>query len=102
MKLSILSVCAVPALAFAQSEAPIEIAVTDTVLRPASAMEPLGVNNFGDSGGIDASRRNILSESGFEPVQMRDLYRVIESGKDEKGRWVTLDGPGTSNWRGLF
>jgi|GEM_PF-1500310 len=82
------------------------IAVKDDVLRPAAAMEPMGVNFFGNIGGVGHANGNLVSDSGFEPARMRILHRVIEAGEDNGRRWITLDGAGTSNYlqfnSGLF
>jgi len=72
--------------------------VTDEVLRPASEVPPLGVNNWGDVGAVKYSAGNLIKDSGFEPTMMRKLHRVIETGRDKGRHWIRLDGPGTSNW----
>jgi hypothetical protein len=74
------------------------ITVTRDVIRSADELEPLGLNRFGDVGGMSASSGNIIEQGGFEPVSMRDLYHVIECGQDKGHYWVTLDGAGTSKW----
>lgn len=84
----------IPLLGSAQTR----ITVTPAVVRSATEFEPLGLNNFGDIGGMSASSGNIIRQGGFELAHMRDLYRVIESGKDKGYQWITLDGPSTSNW----
>jgi hypothetical protein len=75
------------------------VRVSNDVIRKADEFEPLGINNFGDAGGTKHSAGNIIFNSGFEPVTMRNLYRVIESGQDKGKFWITLDGPGTSNYQ---
>jgi len=85
----------IPLLGSAQTT---RITVSPEVIRGAAELEPLGLNNFGDVGGMSASSGNIIRQGGFEPVHMRNLYRVIEFGKDKGHHWITLDGPGTSNW----
>lgn len=74
------------------------LTVRDVVLRRAADLEPLGVNNFGDIGGTKHAAGNLLYDSGFEPIRMRSLYRVTESGVEDGRQWMRLDGPGTSNW----
>jgi hypothetical protein len=96
---SLIFLLAASALAEATNLPPTQITVTTDVLRPASALEPLGFNGFGDSGGSPVSDGNLISQSGFEPATLRILHRVIESGEENGRRWITLDGPGTSNWR---
>lgn len=78
--------------------APAVITVTEDVLRPASEVPPLGVNNWGNVGAVKYSAGNLIKDPGFEPSMMRKLYRVIEVGKDRGHHWVSLDGPGTSNY----
>ena len=91
-------ILAAPRPAFGQSPAPTRIMVSPEVLRNAADLEPLGVNNFGDVGGLKATSGNLVTQGGFEPAHLRDLYRVIASGRDKGHYWVTLDGPGTSMW----
>jgi len=102
MKIQLANLVSTLLLAAASSataaELPVKITVTSEVLRPASALEPLGVNCFGDSGGTPVSNGNLISQSGFEPATMRNLYRVIQSGEENGHRWITLDGPSTINW----
>jgi len=86
---------AAPAMGLAQDAT---ITVTDKVIRPAADMQPLGLNSFGDVGGTPHSAGNLIFDPGFEPATMRDLYRVIESGEDKGKRWISLDGPGTSDY----
>jgi len=81
---------------------PAVIKVTDHVIHKAEDLQPLGINMFGDGGGTKYSAGNIIFDSGFEPVTMRALYRVIDSGKDKGRFWVTLDGPGTSYYQTLY
>ncbi|MGE9270845.1 MAG: hypothetical protein ACQKBU_08575 [Verrucomicrobiales bacterium] len=93
-----LALALIPFLTFAQTEKPVQITVTDEVIRSANELEPLGVNKLGDTGGLIASRGNLILIGGFEPIHKRLLFRVIDSGKDEKGHWVTLDGGGAGQW----
>jgi len=74
------------------------LTVRDTVLRRAADLEPLGVNNFGDIGGTKHAAGNLLYDSGFEPIRMRNLYRVSEGGAEGSRKWMRLDGAGTSQW----
>ena len=74
------------------------IDVSTTVIRPAKDLEPLGVNNFGDGGQTRHTAGNLVANAGFEPIRLRDLYRVIESGETNGHHWVTMDGDGTSKW----
>ena len=74
------------------------IEVSTEVIRPASDLEPLGVNNFGDGGQTRHTAGNLVANAGFEPIAMRDLYRVIHSGETNGHFWVTLDADGTSKW----
>jgi hypothetical protein len=74
------------------------IEVSSDVIRPASSFEPLGVNNFGDVGGTHHTRGNLIANAGFEPIRMRDIYHVIDSGEGNGRRWISLDGSGTSRW----
>ncbi|HEV7300339.1 MAG TPA: hypothetical protein VGN72_13310 [Tepidisphaeraceae bacterium] len=92
----LLALFAAPGMMFGQAAT--RLTVTDRVLRKAVDVEPLGLNGFGDVGGTKHSAGNIIFNSGFEPVTMRNLYRVIDSGQDKGRYWVTLDGPGTSNY----
>ncbi len=78
---------------------PVQITVTDTVLRPAAEIEPLGVNNFGDIGGTKHANGNLITQNGFEPIRLRNLYRVLLAGSEGDRRWAVLDGSGTSNWQ---
>lgn len=75
---------------------PTKIVVTDEVIRPAAEFEPLGINNLGDVGGTRHAAGNLIRMSAFEPARMRELKRVLESGNDERGDWVRVDGSGTS------
>ncbi|HCD31655.1 MAG TPA: hypothetical protein DER01_04565 [Phycisphaerales bacterium] len=83
------------------AQEPVQIQVTNKVLRPASEIPPLGHNGFGDIGAVQYSSANLIKQAGFEPAMMRDLYLVTTSGKDKGKRWITLDGPGTS-WYALY
>lgn len=74
------------------------IEVSQEVIRSSGELEPLGVNNFGGVGGTKYTAGNLITNAGFEPVRIRDLYRVIESGQENGRCWITLDGPGTSKW----
>lgn len=76
---------------------PVQVSVTSDVIRAAAEYEPLGVNSFGDAGGIRQSAGNLIWNPGFEPAHMRNLYHVLESGKDNGKCWARLDGPGTGN-----
>ncbi len=86
--LSALGVHAVPS---------VDVKVTDEILRAADDYQPLGVNSFGDAGGIRQSAGNLIFNPGFEPATMRNLYRVLACGKENGKYWVQLDGPGASN-----
>lgn len=80
----------------AHTWAAVEIEVSSKVIVPAEHYEPLGVNYFGDAGGQRHSGGNLIWNPGFEPITMRDLYRVIDAGQDKGKYWAQLDGPGTS------
>ena len=96
--LALTKLASLSVLAALSAHAATTITVTPQVIRKAAEFEPLGVNNFGDIGGTKHSHGNLLVQSGFEPITMRDLYRVIESGEEHGKRWITLDGPGTSRY----
>lgn len=80
-----------------------EIRVSNNVARPTADVPPLGINYFGDIGQVHYSAGNLIQGAGFEPVQMRALYRVIEVGEDKGHRFIRLDGTaqgaGTSNYQ---
>ncbi len=89
------------ALCAATSSAPAALVVVEVhrdILRSARELEPLGVNEFGDIGGTKAAAGNLLYDSGFEPIRLRALYRVAETGVEQGRSWMRLDGPGTSQW----
>ena len=75
----------------------VEVQVGQEVIAPAGELEPLGVNAFGDIGGLDESSGNLIHQSGFEMIHMRNLYRVLDCGKEKGFYWITLDGPSTSD-----
>jgi hypothetical protein len=88
------------------TDAQTKITVSKDVIRKADEFEPLGVNKFGDGGQTHHANGNLVRNGSFEPVRVRKLYRVLDSGKDKGKCWITLDGPGTSQWltynSGLF
>lgn len=92
-----LSLPTLPALSQSPNSATV-VTVRAQVLRRATDLEPLGVNNLGDAGGTKHAAGNLLYDSGFEPIRLRMLYRVLESGEENGRKWIRLDGPGTSNW----
>lgn len=92
-----IAACLIGCRVFAQDNVT-TIRVSPEVKRAAAELEPLGVNNFGDVGGTKHSNGNLITQSGFEPITMRTLHRVISAGEDRGKHWVTLDGPGTGNW----
>ena len=73
---------------------PAELVVTDTVLRPAAQVPPLGANNYGGCGAIEWAANNFVRNSGNEPVYWRNLHRIMQVGPN----WFEIDGPGTSWW----
>ena len=77
---------------------PTKIVVTDEVIRPAAQYDPLGINNLGDVGGTCHAAGNLIRMNAFEPARMRELKRVMDSGSDERGDWVRVDGSGTSSF----
>jgi len=55
---------------------------------------PIGVNEFGDSGGTHWSAGNLIPDSGFEPINIRRYWRVTNAGTN----WAELDGGGMTDW----
>ena len=86
------------ALAAVGASAQVRIEVSTNVLRHAAELQPLGVNNMGDGGSTRHAAGNLITNPGFEPIRMRDLHRVLDSGETNGHHWATLDGNGTSKW----
>jgi len=78
----------------AEPNAPADIAVTDTVLRPRDKVPPLGANTWGRCGAVEWAANNFVRNAGNEPVYWQNLHRVKECGPG----WFEIDGPGTSWW----
>lgn len=76
----------------ADPNAPAEITINDTVLRPREKVPPLAANTWGGCGAIEWAANNFVHGSGNEPVYWRDLHRVMQCGPN----WFEIDGPGTS------
>jgi len=70
-----------------------EVVVHADVLRPAAAVPPLGVNDFGRMGAMDWAANNFIPNPGNEPVVWRNLHRVRSVAEDGS---LTLDGGGVS------
>lgn len=81
----------------ADPAAPADITVTDTVLKPAAKVPPLGANNWGRVGAVEWAANNFVHNAGNEPVYWRNQHRVVECGPN----WFEIDGPGTS-WYDLW
>ena len=78
-------------------DAPAEFVVTDTVLRPAEKVPPLGANGWGACGSVEWAANNFVKNAGNEPIYWRNLHRVQQCGEN----WFEIDGPGTS-WYALY
>ena len=76
----------------ADPNAPAEITITNTVLRPREKCPPLGANGWGGCGAVEWAANNFVRDSGNEPIYWRDLHRVMKCGPN----WFEIDGPGTS------
>ena len=74
-----------------------EFAISAHVLRSASVVPPLGVNNWGRCGAVEWAANNFVKNSGNEPVVWRNLHRVAHCGPG----WFEIDSPGTSVVRPL-
>ena len=83
----------------AQSPAPVKITVTRDVIRSAEQMPPLGLNEMGDIGSVKYSAGNLIQGGGYEPIQLRSLYRVVETGVENGRHFVRIDMNGTSNYQ---
>ncbi|TVQ27727.1 MAG: hypothetical protein EA382_03070, partial [Spirochaetaceae bacterium] len=80
----------------AQPNAP---AIVEIRLDPTAGHTPaIGVNEFGDSGGIQFSAGNLIPDSGFEPISMRRFWRVTATGSDKGYPWIEVDGGGMTDW----
>jgi len=75
---------------------PAELTITDTVLRPAEQVPPLGANFWGHSGSVNWAANNFVRNSGNEPISARRLFRIPKCGEN----WFEIEG-GTANW-GLY
>jgi len=73
-----------------------ELTVTETVLRPAEKVPPLGANLWGSSGPVEWAANNFVRGSGNEPIYMKRYFRVSQSGEN----WFEIEG-GTS-WFNLY
>jgi len=97
MKKTILPIllCALSPLlpAAAQLPQPAEFTITDTVLRPAEKVPPLGANAWGASGSVNWAANNFVRNSGNEPINMKMLSRVTQCGEN----WFEIEG-GTSHF----
>ena len=82
------------AAAEARPDAPAELVVTETVLRPAAKVPPLGANGWGRCGAVEWAANNFVHNPGNEPIHWRNLHRVKRCGPN----WFDIDGPGTSWW----
>lgn len=91
MALSFLTAAASMALA-ADPDRPAEFTVTTRAV--ISNALPIGVNEFGDSGGTDYSAGNLIPGAGFEPVNIRRYWRVTNAGTN----WAEVDGGGMTDW----
>jgi len=80
----------------ADASKPAELTITDTVLRPAEKVPPLGVVKLGNSGSVEWAANNFVGNSGNEPIYAKRLLRVKRCGDN----WFE-DEVGTSFW-GLF
>ena len=78
----------------ADPNAPAEITVSTTVLRPREKVPPLAANCWGGCGAVEWAANNFVQGSGNEPIYWRDLHRVMKCGRN----WFEIDGPGTSWW----
>lgn len=74
---------------------PGEFTVTDTVLRPAAKVPPLGANDWGGCGAVNWAANNFVRNAGNEPLVWRNLHRAKAVGPG----WFEIDGPGTSWWQ---
>jgi len=74
---------------------PAELTITDTVLRPAEKVPPLGANAWGCTGSVEWAANNFVRDSGNEPIHMRRYFRVPKCGEN----WFEIDGGGTSWFR---
>ncbi|MCX7046173.1 MAG: hypothetical protein NTX50_11895, partial [Candidatus Sumerlaeota bacterium] len=78
----------------ADPNAPADITITNTVLKPREKVPPLGANEFGKCGAIEWAANNFVHNPGNEPIYWRNLHRVMNCGPN----WFEIDGPGTSWW----
>jgi len=81
----------------ANPDAPADIAVRDTVLRPRDKVPPLGANGWGRCGAVEWAANNFVHNSGNEPIHWRNLHRAIKVGPN----WFEIDGGGAS-WYDLW
>lgn len=56
------------------------------------------MNELGDSGGFRLSAGNLIPDSGFEPINIRRSWRVMETGRSRGYHWITVDGGGMNSW----
>jgi hypothetical protein len=88
--------------AIAAPTTPAEFTITTNTLNPQRPVMPIGVNNFGDSGGLNLSANTLFKGGGFEPVSIRRTYRVTKAGDN----WVEVDRGGAGGYAlwgsGLF
>ena len=73
-----------------------ELTITDTVLRPAEKVPPLGANSWGRCGAVEWAANNFVHNSGNEPVNWRRMHRVTQCGEN----WFEIE-VGTS-WFDLY
>ena len=78
----------------ADMDTPAELTVSNRVLRLADEVPPIGINQFGDSGGNEYAANNMIRNPGNEPISFRGLFRVTEAGDN----WFEIDNGGASHW----
>lgn len=84
----------VPLSAQRRTDAAVEVRLEQS----AEHTPAIGVNDFGDSGGIRYSAGNLIPGGGFEPITIRRYWRVIETGRDRGYWWIRVDGGGMTDW----
>jgi len=88
------SLCIAASAAFASD--PAELTVTDTVLRPAEKVPPLGAGGFGACGAVEWAANNFVANSGNEPIYAKRLSHVTQCGEN----W--FDFANGTSWFGLL
>jgi len=78
----------------ADAFAPAAFTISDTVLRTAAKVPPLGANNYGGCGAVQWAANNFVANPGNEPVYWKNLHRVMACGPN----WFEIDGGGVSWW----